>query len=186
MKTLTLTALLAISSVHAATYTIDPNHTNARFAIDHFGTSTNHAGIYKLQGKVEYDPSAQTGQIDIHLPVANIDSGVEGFNNHLKSADILDAEKYPEITFSSTKFNFDGDKVNSVEGNLTLHGQTHPVTLTATKFNCYNSPKLKTQVCGGDFTTTIDRSQWGVNFLIDAGFAKDVNIDIQVEAALEK
>ncbi len=58
-----------------------------------------------------------------------------------------------------------GNKVSSVDGTLTLLGQTHPVTLKATKFNCYNSPMLKTEVCGGDFETVIDRSKWGMNYL---------------------
>ena len=67
-------------------------------------------------------------------------------------------------------------------GQLTLLGQTHPVTLKATQFNCYQSPMLKREVCGGDFETTIDRSQWGLNYGIDWGFTKNVRLVVQVEA----
>ncbi|WP_204354408.1 YceI family protein [Mannheimia varigena] len=87
------------------------------------------------------------------------------------------------MRFVSTKFYFADKKVTKVEGNLTLLGQTHPVTLKATKFNCYDSPMLKAEVCGGDFVTTIDRSQWGMNYLVDVGMTKDVEIAIQIEAA---
>ena len=87
------------------------------------------------------------------------------------------------MRFVSTKFHFQDKKVTEVEGNLTLLGETHPVTLKATKFNCYDSPMLKTQVCGGDFVTTIDRTQWGMNYLVDMGMTKNVEIAIQIEAA---
>lgn len=73
--------------------------------------------------------------------------------------------------------------MSSVDGTLTLLGQTHPVTLKATKFNCYNSPMLKTEVCGGDFETVIDRSKWGMNYLVAAGMSKNVKLNIQIEAA---
>ena len=68
-------------------------------------------------------------------------------------------------------------------GQLTLLGQTHLVRFAAQKFNCYESPMLKTQVCGGDFTATIDRTKWGMNYLVDAGMTKNVTLTLQVEAA---
>ncbi len=89
------------------------------------------------------------------------------------------------MRFQSTKFVFAGKKLKSVQGKLTLLGKTQPVTLTATKFNCYQSPMLKTQVCGGDFTATIDRSKWGMNYLVDAGMTKQVKLNIQIEAGKE-
>jgi len=61
----------------------------------------------------------------------------------------------------ANKFDFSGDKVTQVTGNLTLMGQTHPITLKASNFNCYDNPKHKREVCGGDFETTLDRSQFG-------------------------
>lgn len=70
----------------------------------------------------------------------------------------------------------------AVSGDLTLLGKTQPVTLKATNFNCYDSPMLKREVCGGDFETTIDRTQFGVNYGIDWGFPKNVRLLIQVEA----
>lgn len=174
---------LLATGAGAASYKIDEDHTNARFAIDHFATSTNVGGFYGLSGTVEFDPAKRTGAIDLTIPVNKIQTGSEGFNNHLKSADLFNAEKFPEMRFQSTKFNFKGKKVASVEGKLTLLGKTQPVKLTAKKFNCYNSPMKKAEVCGGDFTTTIDRTQWGMNYLVDAGMSKSVQLDIQIEAA---
>lgn len=182
MKKYALLALAALSSAHAATYKIDPFHTNVRFEIDHFGTSTNHAGIYGIEGQLEFDRAAQTGNVTVEFPV-KFNSGNEHFDGHLASADIFNVEKFATIKFVSKQFNFDGDKVKSVEGDLTLLGQTHPVTLNATKFNCYDSPMLKAEVCGGDFVAELDRSVWGVNYLVDVGVSKDVKVTVQIEAA---
>ena len=164
-------AAAAIGTASAATYKVDEHHANARFAIDHFNTSTNVGGFYGLTGSVDFDQAKRTGKIDITIPVANLQSGSQHFTDHLKSADIFDAAKYPNIRFVS------------VDGNLTMHGKTAPVKLKAEKFNCYQSPMAKTEVCGGDFSTTIDRTKWGVNYLVDAGMTKNVRIDIQIEAA---
>ena len=185
MKKMLLTSvLLATATVAtAASYKIDPFHANARFAIDHFGTSTNVGGFYGLEGTVEFDRAKRTGAVDVRIPVANLQSSSEQFTGHLKSADLFNAEQHPEIRFVSDKFVFKGDKVSAVKGRLTLLGKTQPVTLKATKFNCYQSPMLKTEVCGGDFETVIDRSKWGMDYLLAAGMTKNVKLEIQIEAA---
>ena len=168
---------------HRRTIRNRPVHSNARFEIDHFGTSTNVGGIYKVTGNVHFDPAKKTGSVEAVLPLANLQSSSDEFTKHLKSADIFNAEKYPEIRFASTKFIFDGKKVSAVQGNLTLLGQTHPVVLKASKFNCYQNPMKKVEVCGGDFAATIDRTQWGADYLVSAGMAKNVKLNIQIEAA---
>lgn len=77
---------------------------------------------------------------------------------------------------------FDGDKVKEVTGQFTLMGKTHPVTLKATKFNCYMNPMVKREVCGGDFEATIKRSLWGASYGINYGFSDDMRLVVQVEA----
>ena len=72
----------------------------------HFNTSTNVGGFYGLTGSVDFDQAKRQGKIDITIPVANLQSGSQHFTDHLKSADIFDAAKYPNIRFVSTKFNF--------------------------------------------------------------------------------
>lgn len=184
---LALLPIVAIATASAATYEIDPTHTNARFAIDHFATSTNVGGFYGLTGTVEFDKNnPHRGKLDITIPVSSLQSSSEAFTGHLKSADLFDAEKYPTMRFESTQFKYTGTgknkKVSSVEGKLTLLGKTHPVRLKANKFNCYDSPMAKAEVCGGDFSTTIDRTKWGMDYLVNAGMTKNVRIDIQIEA----
>lgn len=183
-KILSMLALATLaSSAMATTYNIDPFHTNARFAIDHFKTSTNVGGFYGLTGNIEVDEQKRTGHLDISIPVTSLQTGSKEFTGHLLSADLFNAEKFPEMRFVSTKFNYSGKKLTSVDGQLTLLGKTQPVRLKATKFNCYDSPMLKKQVCGGDFTTTLDRTLWGMNYLVNVGMSKNVKIDIQIEAS---
>ena len=176
-------ALLAGTvSAHAASYAIDPTHTFVTFEIAHFGTSTNRGRFDKKEGAVEFDRAAKTGKVEIVIDTTSINTGTAAFNKHLQSADLFDSAKYPTLKFVADKFTFSGDKVTEVVGNLTLLGKTNPVTLKATNFNCYDSPMLKREVCGGDFETTLDRTQFGMNYGIDWGFPKNVRLLVQVEA----
>ena len=176
-------ALLAgTAQVHAADYAIDPTHTFATFEIGHFGTSTNRGRFDKKEGTVQFDRAAKTGKVEVSIDTTSINTGTAAFNKHLQSADLFDAAKFPTAKFVSDKFSFNGDKVSEVTGTLTLLGKTQPVTLKSTGFNCYDSPMLKREVCGGDFETTIDRTAFGMNYGVDWGFPKNVRIVVQVEA----
>lgn len=175
------TAMTA-GTAQAANYGIDPTHTFVTFEISHFGATTNRARFDKKQGTVEFDRAAKTGKVDITIDTTSVNSGTPPFDKHLQSADLFDAAKHPSIKFVSDKFSFNGDKVSEVSGQLTLLGKTAPVTLKATQFNCYDSPMLKREVCGGDFETTIDRTQWGMNYGVEWGFPKNVRLVVQIEA----
>lgn len=183
-KSLTLiaAALLSAGAAQAANYTIDPTHTFATFEISHFGASVNRARFDKKEGTIEFDRAAKTGKVDISLDIASVNSGTAAFDKHLQSADIFNAAQFPKARFVSDKFVFNGDKVTEVQGQLTLLGKTQPVSFKANQFNCYESPMLKREVCGGDFEATIDRAAFGVNYGIDWGFPKNVRIVLQVEA----
>lgn len=177
-----LASLLSVSAAQAADYKLDPTHTKAVFYIDHFNTSTNSGGFYEINGDISFDPETMDGKMDISIPVKTLNTGMAAFDKHVTDADMLDAEKFPTIEFKSTKWNFDEDKLVSVDGDLTMKGKTLPIQLTATKFGCYQSPIFKAEVCGGDFEATIDRTQWGVDFLVKEGMAKMVKLEIQAEA----
>lgn len=177
-----LAALLTAGVASAADYSVDPTHTFATFEIGHFGASVNRARFDKKEGSVQFDRAAKTGKVDISIDIASVNSGTAAFDKHLQSADIFNAAQFPKARFVSDKFVFDGDKVSEVQGQLTLLGKTQPVSFKANQFNCYQSPMLKREVCGGDFEATIDRSAFGVNYGIDWGFPKNVRIVLQIEA----
>jgi polyisoprenoid-binding protein YceI len=176
------TLLAGVSQAQAATYAIEPTHTFATFEIGHFGTSTNRGRFDKKEGTVEFDRAAKTGSVNLVIDTASINTGTAAFNKHLQSADMFDSAQFPTATFKANQFNFSGDKVSDVTGTLTLLGKTNPVTLKATNFNCYVSLMLQREVCGGDFETTIDRTQFGMSYGVIWGFPKEVRLLIQVEA----
>lgn len=181
-----MAALLGIAvSAEAANYKIDPLHTNARFTLDHFATSSNVGGFYNLNGELQYDAGAKTGAVDITIPLSTLNTGRGEFNKHLQGKAFFNATQYPVLRFVSHNWDFDKQgKVKILHGQLTMVGQTHPVTLRATKFNCYQSPMSHTQVCGGDFETVIDRSLWGINeYLTVMPASRYVKLNIQIEAA---
>jgi polyisoprenoid-binding protein YceI len=174
--------LVGAATANAASYAIDPAHTYVTFEISHFGTSTNRGRFDKKEGTVEFDRAAKTGKVNIVVDTASVNTGFAAFNKHLQSADLFNAEKFPTMTFAADKFTFNGDKVAEVAGSLTLLGKTVPLSLKATNFNCYDSPMLKREVCGGDFEATLDRSAHGMNYGLDWGFPKNVRLVVQVEA----
>jgi len=147
-KTLSLlaAALLSAGAAQAAEYAIDPAHTYATFEIGHFGTSTNRGRFDKKEGTIQFDRAAKTGKVDVSLDIASVNTGFEAFNQHLKSAEIFDAEKNPKAHFVSDKLVFKGDKLTEVKGQLTLAGKTQPVTFKANQFNCYDNPMVKREV----------------------------------------
>ena len=177
-----LAAAPLLAAAAPATYAIDPTHTSVFFEALHFGTSTNRGRFIKNSGTVVFDRAGKSGKVDLTLDMTGISTGVARFDGHLASADFFDVANHPTASFSGDKFVFDGDKVTAVEGMLTLRGKTHPVTLKAVRFGCYDNPMLKREVCGGDFETTIKRSLWGVNWGLQMGVADDTKLIIQVEA----
>ena len=178
----TLFAIAGVAQAQSATYAIDPSHTAVTFEAKHFGTSTLRGRWDKKEGTVTLDKAAKTGKVELTIDMASITTGSGPFDGHLKSKDFFEVETFPTAKFVGDKFTFSGDKVTSVSGELTLKGKTNPVTLTATGFNCYENPRLKREVCGGDFETTIQRSQWGITYAMPAVTPDAIRLLIEVEA----
>jgi len=184
LAALAAVATLAVSTAQAETanYAIDPGHTFVTFEIGHMGTSTNRGRFDKKEGTAQLDIAGKTGKVDLTIDATSLSTGTAAFNKHLMSADFFNTEQFPTIKFSADKFVFSGDKVSEINGTLTLLGKTNPVSLKASNFNCYQSPMLKREVCGGDFDTTIQRSQWGMTWGANYGFPDSVHLIVQVEA----
>lgn len=183
-KTLLATALLAaagFAQAQSATYAIDPTHTFVNFEAKHFGTSTLRGRFDKKEGTVQFDRAGKSGKAEITIDIGSVSTGVGPLDGHLKSKDFFNAAEFATAKFVSDKFVFDGDKVTEVSGSLTMLGKSNPVTLKATNFNCYQNPMLKREVCGGDFETTITRTQWGMAYGVP-GIPDNIRLLIQIEA----
>ena len=188
MKTHTLialsTALLAatgIAHAESITYNLEPTHTYVTFEARHFGTSTNRGRYDKKEGSITLDRAAKTGKADTTIDTASINTGLALFDSHLRGENFLQSKAFPTARFVGDKFSFDGDKVTAVAGTLSLLGKTLPITLTATNYNCYDSPFLKREVCGGDFETTIQRTDFGITYGMPI-IPDDIKLLIQIEA----
>lgn len=165
----------------AQTYNIEPNHTYPSFEADHMGISLWRGKFTKTTGKIVLDKAAKNGSVDITIDASSLDFGHAKMNDHAKSADMFNVSKFPNVTYKSRALKFDGDKLVSVEGDMTLLGVTKPLTLTVHKFKCIEHPMLKREVCGADASAEFKRSDFGLNYALPR-FSPDVKLAIQVEA----
>lgn len=180
---LVLTVLAAAVPVRAemATYRVEPTHTSVFFEILHNKTSTLRGRFDKKDGTVEFDRAGKAGRADITVEIASLDTGLAAFTKNLLGKNFLDLADWPSARFVGERFEFDGDKVSAVSGQLTLLGKSVPVTLKAERFNCYVSPLVRREICGGDFETTIRRSDFGMTYKLPE-IADEVHLLIQIEA----
>jgi polyisoprenoid-binding protein YceI len=182
--TATILALAAGSALaDPATYQIDPSHTYPSFEADHFGGLSVWRGKFdKSSGTIVYDKDKGAGTVDITVDTASIDFGNPKLNEHASGPDMFDVAKYPTATYKGTLVNFKNGAPTQVQGQFTLHGVTHPLTLTVNSFLCKVNPMTKKEVCGADASASFLRSDYGINFGDKYGFKMDVKLEIQVEA----
>lgn len=173
----------AVASAVAApvTYDVDGSHTFPRFSYSHFGYSTQLSSFSKTTGKVVFDAEAKKGTVDIVIDMKSVSTGFADFNEHIQGEDFLDTAKFPHASFKSTKVVFEGDKPQSIQGQLTIKGVTKPVTLTVTSFQAMPHPMMKKPALGANAFTVIKRSEFNAGKY--ATYVGDeVRIDIAIEA----
>jgi polyisoprenoid-binding protein YceI len=179
--TLTLVAGYAVAA--PVTYQIDPAHTYPSFEADHFGGLSVWRGKFdSSSGTIVLDKDKGTGTVDVTVDAASIDFGMPKLNEHTKSAEMFDVVKYPTATFKGTLVGFKDGAPTRVQGDFTLHGVTHPLTLTINQFLCKMNPLDKKEHCGADASATFNRSDYGISYGDTYGFKMEVKLAIQVEA----
>ncbi len=180
-------ALVTASAAVAApeTYQFDKNHTLVGFRIRHFVTKVE-GRFREFEGTVTLDRQAPAvSRVEVTIQAASIDTGAENRDKHLKSADFFDVEKYPTITFKSTKVAAKGGEVFDVTGDFTMHGVTKTITVPVHHLGFMKAGKQ--DKAGFEVNFTLNRKEYGItwNRAVDAGgfmLADDVEINIQVEA----
>jgi polyisoprenoid-binding protein YceI len=179
-----LLALPLAGLAQTATWTIDPAHSSAGFAIRHAGVSTVHGTLYKVGGTVAWDDKDVTkSTVDATIDATTVSTGMEARDNHLKSPDFFDVAKYPTMTFKSTSVAKTADGLKVV-GDFTMHGVTKSVTLNVTDVSpvTENVMKKGTYSRGLTATTTINRHDFGVNGgMADAMLSNEVKVTIELE-----
>ncbi|HVP33764.1 MAG TPA: YceI family protein [Steroidobacteraceae bacterium] len=179
-------ASLAAGAAVAApvTYQVDPAHTYPSFEADHFGGMSVWRGKFdRSSGTIVLDKDAGTGSVEITVDTSSIDFGHAKLNEHAKSAEMLDVQKYPTAVYKGTLTNFKNGAPTAARGELTLHGVSKPVNLTINSFLCKVTPMSPKERCGADASATINRADFGINYGEKYGFNMQVKLAIQVEAA---
>ena len=169
MRKTFIAAVLAATAIGAAaepaTFAIDPGHTVVTFEALHMNTSTQRGRIQAKEGSIVMDRAAKTGKADITLDLTTLSAASSALESTMKGERLFNVAQSPTARFVADTFTFEGDKLASVAGTLTILGKTQPATFKAARFNCYENAQLKREVCGGDFTGTVQRSQFGLGFL---------------------
>lgn len=184
LSALLLAGCSAAALAAPATYDLDPEHVYPSFEADHFGGISVWRGKFtKTSGKVVIDREAKTGTVEVTIDMNSVSTGNEKLDNHLRTdAVLLDVAKYPTATYKGKLVNFKDGAPTEVQGDLTLHGVTKPVTLTIRSFKCMQHPMKKKEFCGADASASFNREEFGITFGKNFGFKMDVKLAIQVEA----
>ncbi len=189
---LALAAALAIPTLAVAettTWNIDLKHSDATFAVKHLVISTVRGHFGKTTGTIKMDESDVTrSSVQAAVDVNTIDTRVPDRDKDLKSANFFDAEKYPTMTFTSTKVQKAGEGRLQVTGDLTIKGTTKPVTFDVT----YTPQAIKgmggEERRGFSATTKINRKEFGLSYskMVEAGPVVGDEVTIQIDAEAVK
>ncbi len=178
MKKILFAALAFVSLTAFVTFNNtwenDDAHSQIQFTVTHLGVS-DVSGTFN-----DFDVTVQSSKADfsdavfeLSAKTASINTRIEARDNHLKSADFFDAEKFPTLNFKSTRITKTGKDKYKLAGNLTLHGVTKPVSLDLTYRGLVENPMSKKQTAGFQITGTIKRSDFNVGDKFPAAMVSD-------------
>ncbi|MFC0435735.1 YceI family protein [Kutzneria buriramensis] len=178
-----MTAATQIPGYVAGTWNIDPVHSDVAFIVRHLGVSKVRGRFNTVSGTIVTGEDPSTSTVTATIQADSIDTKNEQRDGHVKSPDFLHVEEHEHLSFTSTAVRIDGEEIE-IDGDLTLHGVTKPVTLTGELGGFGEGPNGK--VLGVSATTEIKRSDFGVGGNIPAAVVSDkIKVELDVEAQLQ-
>ncbi|KAA6463210.1 YceI family protein [Acidobacteria bacterium AB60] len=172
------------------TWKLDPAHSAAEFKVRHMMISNVKGSFSGLTGTLtEHTVDSSLSTIEAAVPLASISTGDPQRDGHLKSADFFDADKYPEMTFKSTRVEKKGAEEYAVTGDLTIHGVTKPVTFAVEGPTAPGKDPWGNTRIGISATAKINRKDFGLNWnaaLETGGFLVGEDVQISIEAQFIK
>jgi polyisoprenoid-binding protein YceI len=185
-QTTTLTAPQQQAQPEPGTYEIDRSHSMVEFVSRHLMVTKVRGRFAEFSGTITVGESPEESAVEVTIDAASVDSREEKRDAHLRSADFLDVENHPTIEFRSTGVEIIDDERLRVTGDLTIRGQTHPVTLDATFDGAFSDPWGSRRI-GFSASTEIDRDDWGLtwNVALETGgvlVAKKARLELTVSA----
>jgi polyisoprenoid-binding protein YceI len=166
-------------------WNLDTMHSHAEFAVKHLMISTVKGHFNTFTGTGETNADGTLKSAELTIDAASINTNVEARDNHLRSADFFDTEKFPKITFKSTKIEESGTDI-SITGDLTMHGETKAVTLKGEHTQPVTDP-WGNQRSALAVTAKINRKDWGLHYnqALEAGgfvVGDEVKLNVEFEA----
>jgi polyisoprenoid-binding protein YceI len=167
------------------TWKLDPYHTQVEFSVKHLGMMTVRGHFAEVTASGDIRPDApEQSSVEVTISTASIRTHNDQRDNDLRSSNFLEAEKYPTMTFKSTRIQSTGTDRYDMTGDLTIKGNTKPVTLHVVRYGEFNDPNMGHRI-GYAAEGTINRKDFGMTFemMLDNRFVvgNDVNINIEGE-----
>ena len=167
-------------------WNIDKSHSEVGFAVRHMMISTVRGKFARFDADIAIDPAnLEAAQVTARIDARSIDTSEEKRDGHLRSPDFFDVEKYPTVTFTSTKVKRDGNELE-VTGNLKIKDQEHPITLKGEMVGPGKDPWGNVRV-GFSLTGELDREAWGLTWnqaLESGGVLVSKKVKLSLEAQL--
>ncbi len=172
-----------IARVTAGSYTVDANHTQIVWTLNHLGISPLSGAIGASGGTLTIDPAKPSAaKLGVTFNIADMSTTSTAFTKHLMTAEIFEAAKFPVATFTSTSVVVNGSQA-SITGNLTIKGITKPVTLAAKFYGAGQNPMSNKLQIGFSATAKIKRSDFGLSYGVP--LVGD-DVDLQIVGAFER
>ncbi len=182
-------AICRLSESSAAVFAVDGPNSSASFEVGYFAHGMVKGVLSRISGRVDLDANTKIGSGEIVFDMTAVETGSAMTNRFIKSGNIFDTEKYPTMMFRATRFDFEGERLIAVNGDLQLHGVTRAIRLEAKQFACadvqlpeLSRQELQRQPCHGEFTTVIYRSHFGMNrfrLLVDDEVLINVSLGLE-------
>ncbi|MEM6410859.1 MAG: YceI family protein [Pseudomonadota bacterium] len=155
--------------VSTGEYVMDVTHGYVTFSYNHLGFSNPQLRFRTVDAKLDLNAEAPAeSAVNVTIAANSIDTGVDVFDGHMNSADWLDTETYPEITFVSTALEQSDAGTGTLTGDLTIKGVTKPVTLDVTLIGAGPHPLNQKETVGVEATGTVLRSDFGLGNFVPA------------------
>jgi polyisoprenoid-binding protein YceI len=184
----TIAGLLVLAApfvaAQSSTWTSDPYHSEVDFSVTHLSISNVHGRFGKVDATLVYnEKEVSKSTVKATIDVSTVNTGEEGRDKHLKTADFFDVANFPSATFVSTSVSKNAGKL-FVNGNLTLHGVTKPVVLTVEGPTGPVEGMDKKQHAGFTATTSISRTAFGIGSKFPPAVVGDeVKLSIELDVA---
>ena len=168
------------------TWKFDPLHTQVEFSAKHLGMMTVRGNFTEVNATGDlYPDQPERSKVDVTINTASIRTHNEQRDNDLRSSYFLEIEKYPTITFKSTRIETKGKDKGTMTGDLTIKGVTKPVTLNVIKYGEFNDPSMGHRIAYAA-ETKINRQDYNMKFdaMLDGKFVVSHEIQINIEGEL--